>query len=216
MDIETKYISRFSELAEEMMKIRIHTKGQRGLAQVDFLEWQKWVTKSLHLIESTLGSESDHYKNLRHIWNSFSVTQPTLLEGAKGILLAAKSDFEDGFIFSIEKSISGEIFGDFIRLAKEAMDQENKDVAAVLACAALEDSLQKYALRHGLEVNDKTMSEVINALKSNNLVSGTKKSLLERMPKIRNLAMHAKWEKIRSEDVSAVIGYVERFLLNEF
>jgi len=60
------------------------------------------------------------------------------------------------------------------------------------------------------------MSEVINALKSNNLVSGTKKSLLERMPKIRNLAMHAKWEKIRSEDVSAVIGYVERFLLNEF
>jgi len=216
MDIETKYISRFSELAEEMMKIRIHTKGQRGLAQVDFLEWQKWVTKSLHLIESTLGSESDHYKNLRHIWNSFSVTQPTLLEGAKGILLAAKSDFEDGFIFSIEKSISGEIFGDFIRLAKEAMDQENKDVAAVLACAALEDSVQKYALRHGLEVNDKTMSEVINALKSNNLVSGTKKSLLERMPKIRNLAMHAKWEKIRSEDVSAVIGYVERFLLNEF
>lgn len=60
------------------------------------------------------------------------------------------------------------------------------------------------------------MTEVINALKSKGLVSGAQKSLLDTMPKIRNYAMHADWEKMSEPDVNSIIGFVEQFLLNKF
>jgi hypothetical protein len=39
--------------------------------------------------------------------------------------------------FTLEASIAGEIFADFVALAKEALNQKQKSAAAVLACAAL-------------------------------------------------------------------------------
>ena len=90
------------------------------------------------------------------------------------------------------------------------------EVFAVFASAALEDSLKRYALVNGLNVDNKQMTEVINALKSKGLVSGAQKSLLDAMPKIRNYALHADWEKISEPDVNSIIGYVEQFLLSKF
>ena len=60
------------------------------------------------------------------------------------------------------------------------------------------------------------MSQVINALKSKGLVSGAQKSMLSAMLQIRNLAMHARWEKLAKPDVSGIIGFVEQFLLTTF
>ena len=58
----------------------------------------------------------------------------------------------------------------------------------------------------------KVMQEVINALKAKGLVAGPQKGLLDSMPKVRDAAMHADWQKITSQDVGSVIG----FLLTQF
>jgi hypothetical protein len=87
--------------------------------------------------------------------------------------------------------LSGEILGDFVGLAQRSLQEGYKDVAAVLACAALEDALKRYASLNGLEVGDKDMQEVVNALKSKGLVGGAQKTLLDAMPKLRDYAMHA-------------------------
>lgn len=50
----------------------------------------------------------------------------------------------------------------------------------------------------------------MNALKRKGLVFGAQKTLLDTMPKIRNLAMHANGDKITPPDVSSVIGFVEQ------
>jgi hypothetical protein len=68
-------------------------------------------------------------------------------------------------------------------------------VAAVLPSAALEDALKRYASLRGLNVDGKVMQEVINALKAKGLVGGSQKSLLDSMPKVRDAAMHADWQK---------------------
>ena len=91
-----------------------------------------------------------------------------------------------------------------------------KDVAAVLACAALEDALKRLALLNNLEVSDKTMQDVVNAPKAKGLVGGTQKSLLDTMPKIRDYTMHANWDKITPQDVGSVMGFVEQLLLVKF
>ena len=121
-----------------------------------------------------------------------------------------------GNIFNVELRVSGEVFGDFIVLARHALAEGHKDVAAVLACAALEDALKRYASLNSLEVTDKTMVEVVNALKSSGLVAGAQKSLLDAMPRVRNMAMHADWSKINEPDVNSVLGFAEQFLLSKF
>lgn len=100
--------------------------------------------------------------------------------------------------------------------AKAALAEGNHAVAAVLASAALEDALKRYALLQGLQVEGNTMEEVVNALKSKGLVSGAQKSLLSVMPKIRNQAMHAEWSKLQPQEVGSMVGFVEQFLLSHF
>ena len=117
---------------------------------------------------------------------------------------------------SVERTISGEVLGDFILLAKNALKSNNVYVAAVLACAALEDALKRYARANSLNVDEKPMQEVVSALKAKGLVSGASKTLLDTMPKIRDYALHANWEKISPPDVSSVIGFVEQFLQENF
>jgi hypothetical protein len=129
---------------------------------------------------------------------------------------SAKDDFEGGYVFNVELRISGEVFGDFVALARQSLSEGQKDVAAVLACAALEYAIKRLASTNALPTDGKTMVELVNALKSAGLVSGAQKSLLEAMPRIRNMAMHAEWSKITEPDVSSVLGYVEQLLLSKF
>jgi hypothetical protein len=86
----------------------------------------------------------------------------------------------------------------------------------VLACAALEDALKRFAINNGLDVTGKTMQDVVNALKGSGLVAGAQKTLLDAMPRIRNLALHAEWTKLSEPEVSSVLGFVEQFLLSKF
>lgn len=76
--------------------------------------------------------------------------------------------------------------------------------------------MKRYAILNHLDVEGKTMTDVVNALKGASLVSGAQKSLLDAMPKIRNMAMHGDWAKITEPDVASVLGFVEQFLLSKF
>ena len=130
---------------------------------------------------------------------------------------AAKDDFDHGYVVAeLRNAISGEVLGDFVKLAKRALDSGKKDVAAVLAAAALEDALKRYAETNDLDVEGKDMSQVINGIKSKGLLSGNQNKILKAMPKIRNDAMHADWQNVSDTSVSSMIGFTERFLLTSF
>lgn len=76
--------------------------------------------------------------------------------------------------------------------------------------------MKRYATLNDLNVEGKTMEDVVNALKSKGLVSGAQKSLLSAMPRLRNHAMHAEWAKITPQDAGSVLGFAEQFLLAQF
>jgi hypothetical protein len=207
---------RFHELDSAVSLIQVRTSG--GQFPVSYIEnepWQKWSTSVLSLLGGAFGEDSVHYQNFKHVYDGYSAS-PSDLESARGVFHASKEDFEGGHVFSLTRSISGEIFGDFIVLAKQCIAEGNKDVSAVLACAALEDALKRFAKTHMLSVDDAPMQEVIAALKSRGLVSGAQKTLMNSMPRIRDYAMHANWEKISLPDASAVVSFVEQFLLANF
>jgi hypothetical protein len=59
------------------------------------------------------------------------------LESLKVIFNCAKEAFDGGYVFNVELTVSGELFGDFVAMAKRAISEGHKDVAAVLACAGV-------------------------------------------------------------------------------
>ena len=214
--LNTVFQKRFTELESQFnaMPFQPNGDGMTG-THVPSGIWQQWATSAQNLILPVFGKESPHYTNFVGAFKECS-GYDHYVNILKGIFLSAKADFEGGYVFDVDLRVSGEVFGDFIAMAKHALSEGHKDVAAVLACAALEDTLKRFAAANGLDVGEKSMQEVVGALKSKGLVSGAQKSLMDTMPKIRDYAMHANWEKLSAPDVSSVIGFVEQFLLSKF
>lgn len=210
------FVRRFRELQEQSESLPFHRSGE-GMSgsHVPTGVWQKWATSVQNLIRAAIGEDSPHFTNFTSALENCAGYDDDV-KALQGIFLSAKEDFEGGYIFDVDLRISGEIFGDFIVMAKHALAEGHKDVAAVLACAALEDTLKRFALANALNIDGKTMKEVVAALKSKGLVTGAQKSLLDAMPKIRNYAMHAEWSKISEPDVNSILGYLEQFLLSHF
>ena len=213
--LKETFARRFIELEERFRSLKIEQRQSGGDRYVPDGSWQQWATSAQSLVFAVCGERSPHYANYVTAAQKCRGAEPDV-KGLGAIFLSAKEDFEGGYIFDVDLRVSGEVFGDFVALARTALAEGQKDVAAVLACAALEDALKKYATANGVDVSDETMQGVVGALKARGLVAGAQKSLLDAMPKIRNFAMHAKWEKITEPDVNSVIGFVEQFLLSNF
>jgi hypothetical protein len=134
----------------------------------------------------------------------------------RGALENIKTEIESGLIKSIRNQARGEIIADFILLAKDAIDSGVKDVGAILACAALEDSLKRYAESSGIEVEGKDLSEVVNSLKAAGKLLGPQAKVVQSFVGVRNKAMHAEWSKIDTAEVQSVIGFVQDFVTKQF
>ncbi len=207
--------ARFSELAEMGNKISsVESSSRRSNVNSFYM----WATSVLSLLDSVFGSKSAYFVRFNNeisgLTNNF--VDDRKVEACRGIFYGARSEFDGGYILDLEKSFAGELFGDFVALAKAALSEGQHTVAAVLASAALEDALKRYATKNGLSVEGNTMEQVVNSLKSQGLVSGPQKALLSAMPKIRNHAMHADWDKLTPQDAASVVGFVEYFLLSNF
>lgn len=138
------------------------------------------------------------------------------MERLHGYLRELKESITDGLIANIQSEARGEALGDFLVLARESLDAEQKEVAAVLACAALEDALKRCANNRGLNVQDKNMNDVVNALKTNGVIRRNQGALLSAFVKLRNDAFHARWDTIDTAGVKSVLAFTEEFLAKQF
>lgn len=164
-------------------------------------------------LAKTVQDASDRIMGYR--WNEELKHAAVALE-LIGVLRAVQSDLNEGLMRSIRQEARAEILADFIGLAKQALDDGSKDVAAVLACAALEDAAKRLADQHGLDVEARDLSEVISALRSKGLVPSTQGKIMQSFVTLRNKALHAEWAKIDTSEVHGVIAFVQDFLVTRF
>jgi len=207
----------FAELAEAQQGIATHASRHKGGAGVvtDQQQFQRWAIGALAAIDSAFGSNAVHGRAFQRLYDGYS-GYASDLDALRGVFEAAHADLLKGRATTVEAAISGEVLGDFTMMAKAALKEGAKDVAAVLISASVEDAMKRYAKREGLDVDGKSLATVINALKAKGLIAGARKTLADALPDFRDRAMHADWGKIASEEVAAVIGFVEEFLLARF
>jgi len=172
------------------------------------------------LITRLYGQDSQYQANFQNVLKTSSFTimhrgYYMHISQLLGIFRGVQHDIKSGMLSDFRQLLQAEIFADFIALAKKVLD-DNKDVAAVLACAALEDALKRVAMKESLDVDDKDMSDVINALKTKGAIKGAQVPIVQSYVKLRNKAFHAEWDKIDKGSVSSVIGFTEQFLLSYF
>jgi hypothetical protein len=133
-----------------------------------------------------------------------------------GQLSNVLSELQTGLIQKIYNRAIGEAIGDFIFLAHEALEENQKDVAAVLASAALEDAMKNKATSLGLDVENKELSAVVNALKSKSFFQGAQHKVVSSFVKLRNNAMHANWDRVAKPEVEGLVAFVKSFAIEHF
>ena len=176
---------------------------------------------TLSLFIKVYGNDNEHVKNFQSQLSDFNFNETSLqFKDILSICLAKlkfiNTEIRLGLLTTIENEVTGEIVTDFLLLARKSLSDDMKAVASVLSCASLEDSLKRFAILNNLEVEDKTMIEVVNALKSKGLLSNIQSNILKGYTQVRNKAFHAEWDKIEKSDISAIIGFTEQFILQHF
>ena len=185
-----------------------------GKAKQEAASANEMYSGAITLIELIYGENSHQLKALSI--GKESIQWFTKADIAIGALKSLEAEINADLIPSIEKRITGEFFADFISMAKDAIANDYKDVAAVLASAAIEDSFKKLGEINGLNLEDKDMSEVINALKSKELLKGTQVKIASSYIALRNKAFHAQWDKIDTPEVKSLIAFTEEFIIRNF
>jgi len=181
------------------------------------------ISGTISILESLYGGNSEKTKSYIQLHQDYAhnvmkgrgVTGDRMRLATLGVLNSIKSEVETGLVGNLQIEAQGGIFGDFVALARESIDQ-SKDVAAVLICAALEDALKRFALQNSLDVAEADMAQVINALKSKGVLRDPQASIIQAYSKLRNKAFHAQWDKIEKESVNSAIVFTEQFLISNF
>ena len=211
MNLEDKLLNRIDELLDIQ---------PRDASLVDTAEISLVVTNIFETIYGLGSPQLDMVEAARK--HAFDRSQAELykvqlfMQHLQGYLRELKAAIKEGRIANIQAEARGEVLGDFLVLAREALDEEQKNVAAVLACAALEDALKRCASEQGLDVHDQDMSEVVNALKSKGVIRGAQGQVLRGYVRIRNKAFHAEWDAIDVPSVNGIIAFTEIFLVQQF
>ena len=216
-ELQDTYLKRIDYLRERVADPAAigQAKGRAGVDGV--------FAGTLNVVSTLYGSGAPQVKalmemhklsNTRGYGTSWLIS--SFAESLDGILLNTREEIEAGLITSIASEAAGEVIGDIVALAKSQLSDGYKDVAAVLAAAALEDALKRKAQELGINVENKTLSSVINSLKSKSFFKGAQAPIVSSYVKLRNAAMHADWTKISETDVSSLLGFLEPFLVENF
>ena len=211
------YLKRIDELRERVKNpMALGRVGDRATVDGVF-------AGTLNVASALYGSAAPQIKALMEMHklsNTRSYSTDWLIssfaQSLMGVLLNIREEIEAGLISSVASEAAGEVIGDLVALAKGQLKAGYKDVAAVLAAAALEDALKRKAQEFGFNTENKTLDGVINSLKTKSFFKGAQAPIISSYVRLRNAAMHADWEKISDSDVSSLLGFLEPFLIEHF
>lgn len=210
-------VRRFKELEDQLSPLMPLSFGLQvsGLAETkqsvaeDFL--LNWSVKAKNIIVKSCGEDSQHFKAFEKAQKrtSFDTTFSTLRRLA-AVFLAAKEDFEGGYVKSFKSLIQAEVFDDELEQATELLNSGYQSAAAVIAGTVLESTLRNQCLARNIPLGkmDKMNSDLTKAGVYNSLVQ----KRITAMAAVRNSAAHSKNTDFTSSDVKSMIDDVRRYI----
>lgn len=171
----------------------------------------EWKVKARSLLNKACGEQSEHYKEfLKNEEVGLYGTSLATLGRLKAIFIAAKEDYEGGYLKETRSLIQAEVFDSELEQAMALHKAGYKLSAAIVAGVVLETALRELCDREGISHGklDKMNSYLAKAGTYNKL----QQKRITALADIRNSAAHGKLSEFTDQDVLDMVRDVERFL----
>lgn len=214
------YKRRFGELREQMevllrsQSYKYNDYLEKSYQEINGNELLEWKVKVLNLLRRSCGSDSEHYKAFvdNEETGAFGTYLETL-EKLRAVFLAAKEDYEGGYLLTTRALIQAEVFDSELDQARTLLESGYKSPAAVVAGVVLETALRELCDRQGIPHAklDQMNAELAKAGKYNKL----QQKRITALADIRNSSAHGHSDGFTERDVADMIRDVERFVAEQ-
>jgi hypothetical protein len=210
--MQTAFGRRFEELCQRAEALEASKRQERSPMMegtyIDADEFLKWRVQVRHLIAAVCGAESEHFRSLDQVDKAAFVgdTNYGVFRRVNAVLLAAKEDYEGGYLKTVRNLIQADVFDAELEQAEELLASGYKTPAALIAGIVLETSLRQVCKDHGLPTGklDKMNADLAKAGVYNKLVQKQITALAD----IRNNAAHGHSDQFDERDVTNMIRNV--------
>lgn len=209
MKFDRGIADRFEQLLTKGKEVERTKRSNEYGESVDSTMFHEWATSALSLLKRVFGGDSDHYANLKTVYDNYSGYSWDF-EKCLGIFRAAEDDFRGGYLFNVHSLVSAEVLDDVLEQASELVGKHYKDPACVVAGVALETTLKDLCARHSIAPGklDKMNADLAGAGVYN---KGMQKQITG-WAHWRNKAAHGEWDEYSEADVREMISGVTRFI----
>lgn len=213
---------RFAELLVQLddvekTKAFVRT-GSSGEDRVDTAQFIGWRVKAISLLSQACGAELVHHKRFLDTEKGSGFTSSyEIMRRLRAVFLAAKEDYEGGYLRTTRSLVHAEVFDDELEQATELLSAGYKVAAAVIAGAVLETTLRTLCGDNRVPLRtpdgkpvalDKTNADLAKAGLYDKLIQKRVTMLAD----IRNKAAHGETAGFNDDDVKGMIADVERFV----
>ena len=205
---------RFDELAHKADKVRAAREATSyGSFTIPGRYFHEWATNVQSLLASAFGQSSIHYQNFAKFVDGFDGFE-SQFEDCLAVFVAAREDYEGGYLFSIRALAKADALADAFSQARELLGAGYKDPACVLSRVALEVALEQLADEHDVP---RGKLERMNAdLCKAGVYNMTKQKQVTAWADIGNNAAHGHWDQYDHNDARAMLDGVESMVADLF
>jgi uncharacterized protein (UPF0332 family) len=218
MKVDEKVLQRLNKLISESDEVVLtNTKSGAigGRNFVDLEKSQEWGMLCLNIISRVFGAKSIYFQQFETAFRDIIFTDNVKM--ARGILKAAKDDYEGGYLFDTRVLIEAEVFDEFLEQAEELFKKGYYQAAAVISGCVLEDGLRKLCDRNSITLPAKATIDPMNVeLAKAGIYTKLVQKKITHLADLRNKAAHGEWSEFTKEDVGDMIRDVRRFMEDYF
>lgn len=189
-----------------------HDDASDILSDVDVRDLQ---TRCLAAIERAGGKQSVYCERTAAIDQTNNHTWGHLAEQV-GVAKSLLSDIKNGYLKCLEEIIHGDVFGDFLEMAKHLVDNGYKDAAAVIAGSTLEAHLKQLCAKHGVPITVGTTPKKADVINADLVKAGAYSKLDQKNVTawlgLRNDAAHGNYGAYDKSQVDLLISSVRDFI----
>lgn len=211
----SKRVAQLIEQSERLLATR--KSSQYGGDRVDSGAMAGLRSSVLSFIAMTYGNDHSYYSEYD------SATKSVFESSARrshAILLSIQNEIDGGWIFTVKRLITAEIFSDFLEMAQHLLEQGYKDPAAVMIGSVLEENLRQLCAANKIDTElerdgifipkkaDRLNSDLAKAEIYTKLDQKSVTAWLD----LRNNAAHGKYSEYTKEQVSFMLDAVTEFL----
>lgn len=211
MGFDSRVIQRFTDLIKRGDDFVPSPSHRINIPTDKVAKFRGWSANVLTLLEYVFSKESIHYMEFSRNSEEFSRYETEIsLACCKSILLAAKDDYESGYLFSIRSLIKAEDSVEILDQANDLLASKYKDPACILAGVALEIALKELSVQNNIPIQ--RMDAMNTELCKKGIYNMGMQKQVTAWAHWRNKAAHGEWNEYKPEDVEDMIKGVTRFI----